>query len=177
MRRASSTWRVKTAVQSYGVTYSLSLRATVKCLSLHGTPAYVCACLSAVPARRCGIHARRRREGSFVAQPSQRARVVTESDVRRSAESHRHERRNLRSHHPCMQMPRSWEILLSLSLSILSSNPPLTRGKKRKMGGELGRLAHTDLPRSRAFIGLPHYFTTDSGLKGLNAVRMENRVI
>lgn len=24
----------------------------------------------------------------------------------RGTESHRHERRNLRSHHPCMQMPR-----------------------------------------------------------------------
>lgn len=63
---------------------------------------------------------------------------------------------------------------LSSSLSfypfLLSSNPPLTRGKEEGEEGGDFVVAYTDLPRARAFIGLPHYFTTDSGLKGLNVV-------
>lgn len=64
-------------------------------------------------------------------------------------------------------------VFLSLSSSVLFSflliPRSLGRRKKGKKGGDFV-VAHTDLPRARAFIGLPYYFTTDSGLKGLNVV-------
>lgn len=74
-------------------------------------------------------------------------------------------------------LPSSLPLSLSIYLYLfhLSSNPPLTRGMERTRGEDFV-VAHTDLPRARALIGLPHYFTTDSGLKGLSAVvRMGGR--
>ena len=135
MRCASRTWRVKTAVWSYGVIYSLSPprgRKGTCPYTEHETGVY--ACLSAVH-RRWGTHARkrRRRKRKFSWQS---ASVVTESDVRwsaaRGAENHRHERRNLRSHHPCMQMPWPWG-MPPPDLS-LSSRPDYLRSLSCKQG-------------------------------------------
>ena len=150
MRCASHTWRVKTAVWSYGVTYSLSpprgRKATCP-YTEHGTGVY--ACLSAVH-RRWGTHARkrRRRKRKFSWQS---ALVVTESDVHwsaaRGAENHRHERRNLRSHHPCMQMPWPWGMPLR-SLPFFASwlSPVPFRANR-------GLLISSDLQQAQTFIG------------------------
>lgn len=106
-------------------------------------------------------------EEVFVAASS----VVTKSDVRRSAargvENHRHERRNLRSHHPCMQMPRPWGMPPYLSLSSCLS---FSRPNREDFSS-----SHTDLPRSFDALALllacPGYFTADSGLKRIKRSR------
>lgn len=176
MRCASRTWRVKTAVWSYGVTYSLSpprgRKATCPYTEL-GTGVY--ACLSAV--HRCdgGAHARRRwrrKRRKFSWQPAfgrDRERRASECSAR-GAES------NLRSHQPCMQMPRLWGMPSYLPLSSrswLSPLPlPLCRPSTRAEDASHRRArTYRAAPACSLFYPPgPGYFTADNGLRGLNAV-------
>ena len=77
----------------------------------------------------------------------------------RGAENHRHERRNLRSHHPCMQMP--WPVRdASLPDLSLSSRPDYLRSLSAQ-AGELLIVAYgppARLQPAQTFIGPPRLF-------------------
>lgn len=122
------------------------------------------ACMRVYPRYTGEVHTReggegRRRKRKFSWQS---ASVVTESDVHwsaaRGAENHRHERRNLRSHHPCMQMPWPWGMPPSspspdLSLSSRTDYPLPPSARTGDFSSSYGPPAR--LQRARTFIGLP----------------------